>query len=301
MQIYYYSQDFIFDNNSIYISYGPICLPGGRNLGDFVSTVQYHLTFNLINENRDIILVCDENTIALANLFNYRINKVLLTKNYDIITKNTHQLNLHEKAWNNNYSSFWHDLHFDWLKIIDTFNSNLINREKIVLSIQNMQKNISIKPLELQFTKNAIIYPNRSDNEKIPQNILQDLIKVFTKNGYNIILQTDKESIIKQRFNLTPLYIDNCKNITISIEELFYLSQNKENIIIMNRCGLTEILYRLNINAKMIVYQPPDLYPLFKYNNNEMFNYLELNNITKKFYEIFINSSYNDFINIIEN
>ena len=51
----------------------------------------------------------------------------------------------------------------------------------------------------------------------------------------------------------------------------------------------------------MIVYQPPDLYPAYKYNNNEMFNYLELNNITKKFYEIFINSSYNDFINIIEN
>ena len=40
----------------------------------------------------------------------------------------------------------------------------------------------------------------------------------------------------------------------LSIDELFYLSQNPENIIIINRCGLSEILYRLNVKSKIIVY-----------------------------------------------
>lgn len=301
MQIEYYSHNYIFDENSIYITNNPICLPGGRNLGDFVTTVNYHLTFNLINETKPIILVLDKHALALAKLFSYRVNRVLLTDNYDIIAKNTDQLQLHRNT------GFWQDLHFPWLKLIDTFNSDELNKQKIVESfkcMQNcMQNCMQISSNVTQFTKNAIIYPNRSDNEKIPQNILLDLVNILQKKGMHIILQTDKEAVKPHRFSLTPLYLDNVAvtNLTIPLEELFYLSQNKENIIIMNRCGLSEILYRLNVKAKIIVYQPSDLYPAYRYNNIEMLDYLEMHNITKKFDEIFPHSSYNDLTNIIEN
>jgi hypothetical protein len=288
-----YDDNYIFDEKSIYISYGPVCYSGGIALGDFVSTVIYHTCFNL-DDSRNIILVLDVKCLPLAKLFAYKIKQVLLTKNSNVIEKNTHKLQLHTKAWMGDFSGYWHDIHFGWLKSIEKFCENDNYKNKFIECFLHMQKCVPLKQIDLPFSnvKNtAIIYPKRSDHHKIPDIILFTISKLLNDKNFNIVYKKDFDDSSK---------IDNNINLDLSIDELFYLSQNTENIIIMNRCGLSEILYRLNVKSKIIIYQPNDLYPAYKYAGN-MFNYLENTNITKKFYEIFPHSSTVEINTILDN
>lgn len=95
--IEFYDDKYIFDENMVYITCGPICFSGGKNIGDFVSTVIYHINF-IIDNSRDIVLVFDESCLSIGKLFSYKIKRFLLTKNFEIINKNTNYLNLNSKA-----------------------------------------------------------------------------------------------------------------------------------------------------------------------------------------------------------
>jgi hypothetical protein len=288
----FFDDKYILDEKSVYITCGPVCYSGGISLGDFVSTVIYHTCFNL-DDSRRIILVLDVKCLPLAKLFAYKIKHVLVTNSSHIIEKYTHQLKLHEKVWRGDFSGHWHDIHLGWHRSITKFSENNDNKNKFMECFLNMQNCVPLKQIDLPFSnvkKIAIIYPKRSDRNEIPNTILSTLSKLLNEKNFNIVFKRDCNMIGK---------MDGSIDSDLSIDELFYLSQNPENIIIINRCGLSEILYRLNVKSKIIVYQPNDIYHAFKY-TGDMFSYLENKNITKKFYEIFPHSSINEINSILD-
>jgi hypothetical protein len=298
----HYNDNYVLDNTHIYITCGPI--HDNRNLGDWFNTILHHISFNLKNNYNIIICVnndCLELAIILFNTFEC-IKKILIADDLNIINKFTFQKNLHYEAMINifnldfnwtNIKTNWHDIHYNFLYTLGSLNNN--NNFDIfkntIVRFQNAIKkldNIDCK----KYTNTLCIYPYRSDGYFIPEHIIQNLYTNYSDK--KIIIHLNKKSFDTDFNFLHSTYKSliekyNIIFITFSFTQLFSFLNNSTNILLINRCGLSEILYWSNSIAKVYVHIPQDLLR-FSYDSNNN-NHL---NILQKFEKLNITTSFKD-------
>ena len=305
--IIYYDDNYILDNSYIYISCGPI--HDNRNIGDWFNTIVHHITFNLKN-NFDIIICVNTDCLQLAkilvDMFDC-IKKILISDNMNIINKYTSQNQLHYDAminrFNNNFKwvnikTNWHDIHYNFLYTLellindnyfDIFKNTIIKFQTIVKKIDNINyKNYK------NYKNTLCIYPYRSDGHFISE----DIIINFCKNlkFKKLIIHINKK-FFKINFKELNIVFNsiiqkyNVKFVTFDFIQLFIFVNNYENILFINRSGLSEILYWSNARAQIYVYIPKDLIH-FSYekscnNNIKILEKFQNLNITKGFKDVY--------------
>lgn len=267
-----YSDNYVLDNTHIYISCGPI--HDNRNIGDWFNTIIHHISFNLKDNFNVIICVnndCLELAIILFNMFKC-IKKILIADNMYIINKFTIQNKLHYEAMINrfnlnfnwvNIKTNWHDIHYNFLYTLELLisDNNFDILKNTVIKFQTVIKNLD-NINYINYKNTLCIYPYRSDGHFIPEYIINNLYK--SNPGKQVVIHINKKSFERNLKFLNNIYKSlieryNITFVTFSFKQLFCFVNNCTNILLINRSGLSEILYWSNPLAQVYVYIPKDL------------------------------------------
>lgn len=222
----------------------------------------------------------------------------------------------------------WHDLHYNikYLLLLCNDNGKLkfiyhgvtcnrgakqtkIRRMRLSDGLQKLQK---AKDMLLSsdtmtrtetFNNTICVYPDRGDTEQslLKYSVLDTYYKETKENNNKILIHFKKnlvsdEEYINKRLD-TPYCIENRDIIKVhsfSLDEILRFSNNKNNTLVMNRCGLLEILYWLNSKCALHCVHPPNFNKFKFYDGNvDRYTYekLEADNITTHIKEIVINEN----------
>ncbi len=204
----------------------------GQSIGDLVCTLLGYI------KKKKLAVLCNIRQLNIALLFKDKIDILFYSENCL------------------NFSFLFKHIHYSYLDIIQNFDINT--------DIVNLQHNIVQKKYYINTKKNVFIYPNRSDNYKIPLNIFKYFIKELKIKGYTIYLQTVKDHPIYYN----EIIWEDTISINLDFYELLYLSNIEDNIFIFNRSGLLDLLYFINCKSKLICFYPnnPEWIKSFNYN-----------------------------------
>jgi hypothetical protein len=249
----------------------------------------------------------------------------LITLNTDILRKNQplrHLMNQEyehpeEYNWCNFYMKEyveinWHDLHYPVhfiLKVCNESTSKIqgkIRRTRLSIGLLNLQKakNLLLSSDTMSsidtFDDTICVYPDRGDTEQslLCYPVLNPYYEEARRKNKNIRINFRRSLIGNDVYinnKLATTYCVENKDIIeishFSLDELLVFSNNKNNTLVMNRCGLFEILYWLNSKCSLHCVFPPN-FPFFFYDNRNPDRYtyekLESTQVTSHIKEIII-------------
>ena len=191
------------------------------------------------------------------------------------------------------YNNLTYNIHSNYINFI-----NYIDKYFIYNQIIKIKKNIIFKNILNDY--DVIIYPYRSDDNKVNNDILNIIVNICATYNLNIYTHINKNHINYSNETVIP----NTKEINLSLDDLISIT-NKKIIIISNRSGLLDILYYIS-NFPIINLIPND--PLwikdYTFDKNKInFPNLYRDNVYDIFYEDItienITKNINSIINIL--
>jgi hypothetical protein len=182
-----------------------------KSLGDvFLSLLQF-------NKNKSpFIFLTHTAHLSICKLFAYKIDIL-------IILDNAYE-----------YNNLTYNIHSNYINFI-----NYIDKHFIYNQIIKIKENIIFKNILNDY--DVIIYPYRSDNNKVNDNILNMIVNICSTYNLNIYTHINKNHINYSNETVIP----NTKEINLSLDDLISIT-NKKIIIISNRSGLLDILYYIS-------------------------------------------------------
>lgn len=206
----------------------------------------------------------------------------------------------------------FHDIHYPVHTILKLCNERALQKQsqtrriRLSIGLRKLQqaKDMLIKTFpssDINNIDNTIcVYPDRSDTEQsiLNYSILESYYEETRKKGKDILIHFRRTLIgndkyINDRLN-TEFCIQNKDIIKVShfsLDELLVFSNNKNNTLVFNRCGLCEIMYWLNVKCSVHCIFPPKFGFFFYDDRNpdrDTYEKLESTNITTHLKEIII-------------
>ena len=206
----------------------------------------------------------------------------------------------------------WHDIHYPVHTILKLCNENTLQKQsrtrriRLSIGLRKLQqaKDMLIKTF-ISYDVNNIndtmcVYPDRSNKNQCLLNypVLNTYYEESRRKDKKILIHFRSSLIGNDEYindRLNTEYCNQNKDIIkvshFSLDELLVFSNNKNNTLIMTRCGLCEIMYWLNVKCSIHCIFPPN-FAFFFYDarnpDRDTYEKLESTNITTQLKEILL-------------